>query len=612
MKIQSRFLRVDGGFAGAAAFNVDFFVVPSADFRFQAEAYECDDQNQQVQKPEPKSNVSPNVRICVQPNSVALNFGLLIFSIDSWNFTRSNTTGFPNITQAVVEPGGLPAKNGLTILMCVPGSEVCTFRTELIPGFFESDGTIAGVGYVWLQYSSMPTPTATSRMLLLSAEISMRRDLQYYDNFTGYASDPANFAGQSNVTVDVPVVKINVPGCQYDHKFTDWWLNEPMKNRYLYIGVVNGTIAALAGSLLLCFLFPCGAKRKVKEVDDEAVEVNVGVNSENKEENLISTLKSSQSSTRLDITRNSDHTEESESEHPSTSSSRSRTKRRSKEGDEELAIRKSRNTRGSSRELSLPTGDAEDVKPKEEDVCFNQDNHPGTHSFMRIVRKKAKEDPNAEYGPLIYKDIKDNLKGRRLYLRVSKGKYREPSKKEVIELIGQAFQEMKESLGRKSTRLESKSNISAAGGRRRSSKTEDRPSSSKSVDELQNSSRCMQEGDEKERLVKRKSKGSLLDEEKEPIGKRNPKSKELKKSSSKGSLGDKEQKELKKTSSRGSLDIKEVKELKKTPSRGSLDEKENKESKKTPSRRIGEKKSSSDSLQARRGSSKHKIPKAGQ
>jgi tetratricopeptide (TPR) repeat protein len=83
--------------------------------------------------------------------------------------------------------------------------------------------------------------------------------------------------------------------------------------------------------------------------------------------------------------------------------------------------------------------------PEDFDVCFDNKGHPGTKEWMRAVRDSLEEFGVVEYSPPIYKAIKKNLKGRRFLIRISRNhrtSWREGSKPEVIEIIGEYFEKL--------------------------------------------------------------------------------------------------------------------------------------------------------------------------
>ena len=216
---------MDGGLANAASIELSFFAVPS-DASYLAEAYHCDQYNQRLED-DLSLFVGQSVRICISPVPDALDVGIRISSIDSFNFTRSSSMQY-----AIEDNEG--TENGQSVMLCMPGSESCAFRTILQEDFFTSDGKVDGKGLVSLQYSQ--GSTVISRRLLS-------------DNDRRLQENPLLIAGQSAVEIATPVRyqdrKEGDP-CKFEHEFTEWWVEEDLKDRYKYIGIVTVTGISIA------------------------------------------------------------------------------------------------------------------------------------------------------------------------------------------------------------------------------------------------------------------------------------------------------------------------------------------------------------------------------
>jgi len=136
---------VEGGFAGASGFNLDLIVAPEdTGVEFGAIAYQCDKFNRKIKKPAPK-RLGSSIRICITPNEAAKDYEMTINRIDSFNWTRSEV----DASQISVASGGNQAKDGRSIVVCVPDATLCVFRTQFTDNFYQdSDGTVKGVGDV--------------------------------------------------------------------------------------------------------------------------------------------------------------------------------------------------------------------------------------------------------------------------------------------------------------------------------------------------------------------------------------------------------------------------------------------------------------------------------
>jgi hypothetical protein len=99
--------------------------------------------------------------------------------------------------------------------------------------------------------------------------------------------------------------------------------------------------------------------------------------------------------------------------------------------------------------LSLESGGVKDNgEPREEDVCFGNERHPGTRDWRKAIKKYVKENPSASYDPSVYNSIKKRLRDRRFFIRErssKSSKWREATKKELISNFGEAWKDLKSS-----------------------------------------------------------------------------------------------------------------------------------------------------------------------
>jgi hypothetical protein len=604
--------RVEGGFAGASYFDVNFFVIPLGEdgqSLYAAEVYECDWRNQEITSLAPRTD-GASIRICIRPNEIARSLGIKINKIVSWNFTRTDL----NLMQWAVEPDAIQATDGLTVLTCLPGSDVCAFRTQLMSNFFDVDGILSGVGSVWLEFGSTGVTS-----------INRRRAQEV----------PFNFAGASPVDLDTSVIyqEQHTAVCEYEQLFSEWWIEEEINTRYTYIGIVAGTAAALACLLLACAVCPCFRRRGDKTDGDQDIQVNLDLKSDKKQENTSSTTQNNEESRSI-ISGATDHS----------------TLAASKTEDEEMGLGSSRKKRKGSSALVLPTGDVqEDYTPDIDDVCFDEENHPGTKHFIRVIREIIMENPDVKYSPTTFKAIKKGLKGRRLCKMTTKGRYREPSKDRLIDLCGIAFKEQKRIYENKSnsralTTLSSSKHNGEKGVRRsgsRKSLDEDDDSSNQKKLERNGSRKSLRDDDDEEKGVRRSGSRKSLNEDDDSSNKKKLERKGSRKSlrddddeekrvrrsgsrkslrdddsssKKKGrrkSLRDDDDKEIRRSSSRTSLRSEGL-ELKRKGSRKSLHEEETKEIRRSSShkgvrRDETRRSSSSRSLKSDGGTSSKKI-----
>ena len=450
----SRALQVDGGLAGSAYFDANFFFIPPIEtFSFEAIAYECDQFNRALNESEPKL-LGEGIRVCITPDEVAQDFDVRIHQIESWNFTKD----FVIEQNTVLD--GFAAEDGLTLLHCPPASPICSFKTQFLPDFFGTSGDVIGFGMVILEFSKggLTERRLVSIPSLSSPSSSDRRYLQEEGGAEeGLATlEDLNIAGSSLVSVNTSVLyrPEDIPEeCLYEHQVTEWWVQQSMEDRYMYIGMVVGALAAIACALCGCYCCPCLSERK--EEDEEVkkgggVEVNVDLKKdENK--NLISSSEK----------RTEEHT-----------------KKESSRKD---------NKRGSSRTLALSDkSDDKMLEPGKLDVIFGEKRHPGTRQFIRKVKNVVQKDTDEEYGPSMYRKIMRKNDGVNFFVVNKRGKYSVPKKNELRDCIGQIVKETRRNLSEhgggisRSSSRRSLDSDSDDGRRKRKSSRRDSTSKSRS------------------------------------------------------------------------------------------------------------------------------------
>jgi tetratricopeptide (TPR) repeat protein len=82
--------------------------------------------------------------------------------------------------------------------------------------------------------------------------------------------------------------------------------------------------------------------------------------------------------------------------------------------------------------------------PRDHDICFDDRGHPGTTDLIHVLRDLLVDFEGTEYSPPVYKAIKKRLKGRKFLIRMRRDErtsWREATKPEVIQLLGDCFNE---------------------------------------------------------------------------------------------------------------------------------------------------------------------------
>jgi hypothetical protein len=127
------------------------------------------------------NNQGSVIEICVRPKAAAVLDGITMREIQSFEFTR---VGGDDATQKAIV-AGVPSQNQLTTLDCMPGYEVCSFKTILFANFYKSKGTVSGNGIASMQFGG------SVRRQLRSE--SSRRTLQQEDEAAGAAEFELDF-----------------------------------------------------------------------------------------------------------------------------------------------------------------------------------------------------------------------------------------------------------------------------------------------------------------------------------------------------------------------------------------------------------------------------------
>lgn len=156
-------------------------VLQSGTPKYISEAFQCDDNFKQVTSKVPK-RADDSVRICVRPTRYTSERGVVMRSIDSFTFIKTDGT----FQQAIV-PNGRESRD--TLLTCERGDKVCVFTTKLDDAFFTSNGDVTGIGEAHLEF--VDTENGDLRHL-------RRRRAQYTD---------VKFAGTWEVELSFQVIK---------------------------------------------------------------------------------------------------------------------------------------------------------------------------------------------------------------------------------------------------------------------------------------------------------------------------------------------------------------------------------------------------------------------
>jgi len=346
----------------------------SSNPRVIAEAFECDDLLQPL--PQALRPIGYEVRVCVEPNRPTRNRGIVMRSINSFTFYQNLGSA---VQRAIVNGNELDQR---TLLVCVAGELICSFKTKLDDDFFymnTPNGTVTGTGEV-----SMEVEEEDGTRRVLTGGIGLR----------GLQADTAagGFAGADDVSLDILVEGSPRPEglVRGTPEEKSWWEDSPVWLRVLVIvgaALILIMICALIGICIWSardMVNQTGRKRtdRSHETTDEDVDVHV--------QRAVHTSYQPQAAPVPQMTQ----------------AQRAQT-------------------------------------PLPQDVCFDAVKHPGTAAMEKAVRKSVKEFPKTQYCPKVYRHMKRQLPGRRFFVCDDENKpnvWREVPKAELVELFRREFE----------------------------------------------------------------------------------------------------------------------------------------------------------------------------
>jgi hypothetical protein len=132
----------DGFEIGTVAVAPKDVLLKTANQAYEVEGYICGGTSSEA------NGQGSVIEICVRPKEAARNDGITMREIQSFEFTRLGDDAAGQ--KAIV--AGQPSLNQLTTMDCLPGFEVCSFKTILFANFYKSSGTVAGNGIASMQF----------------------------------------------------------------------------------------------------------------------------------------------------------------------------------------------------------------------------------------------------------------------------------------------------------------------------------------------------------------------------------------------------------------------------------------------------------------------------
>jgi hypothetical protein len=397
----------------------------SSNARVVAEAFECDEYQQPVSDTTTPKPIGYDLRICIQPSTPTRNRKIVMRSIDDWTFYKN----FGSTVQKAVENKG---EVGNTLMMCIPGQVICSFKTQLKDDFFfgATNGTVSGTGTVSMQVAyddddrrslrSSATTSTTTTSRWLRGSVVWREDPRQMQ----VSSVAGGYAGSNGVTMEIPVDGVARPKnyvAEGDEDIISWWSGSPIWLRVLII--ISGCTVVLMGICLCCMC--CYAvrdySRDVTAAKQEAKEDDFGMDT-SEERDVRSSAWNEYEPNDFNTTDESNHGKE----YPTSTSG-----------------------------ISTDTNNGLPPQPTDNDICFDADDHPGTiamHASMHITIQKY---PDQDYDPAIYRHIKKQLPGRQFFVCDDEHHpdvWREVPKQELVELFRKEFDDVKSKYNGKQSR----------------------------------------------------------------------------------------------------------------------------------------------------------------
>jgi hypothetical protein len=97
--------------------------------------------------------------------------------------------------------------------------------------------------------------------------------------------------------------------------------------------------------------------------------------------------------------------------------------------------------RSSVREPKIQRNALSMKKPRDFDICYGLDRHPGTVSFHMAIIRRLEESGDKEFNPAVYKAVRAQLVGRRFFIRPDKDQpWKEATAQERVEWTRKHFE----------------------------------------------------------------------------------------------------------------------------------------------------------------------------
>ena len=467
-----------------------------------AVAFECNDNNVQIYTTTAKP-VGYEIRVCITPNIASQNLGVVIQEVASFAFFREGE----NARQPVIQNGVEIDEN--TLLLCIPGSLTCAFKTKLTQSLFygnSMNSTVFGSGQVNLEYAA---------------------------GALGGGGVFSGFAGSSGVTMHFLVDNMGVPMAANPTPATtgdpsaqqnSWWLASAVWIRVMIILAAIIVLFIVCGvSCCFCFMVRNSivdewdrkrrddeARRKEEEAegyytkdryrdnyDDEPSLSNFASSRHEDDDVYVAPgvrVRVDHSGPGSDYSANHTSRSDLELQTPMPHGSPRKGPRQQARDSavnpiwndysaSEFSSNGLDDSISSAGQQSMNSKTVSSVDPTapptDFDVCFDADDHPGTIVFDKAVRKTVAQNSDKEYSPSLYRAIKKQLPGRRFFVCDDEDNpevWREVTKKELVEIVGSRFDEIKKTYQKRTSTRAGDTSLPRGSDRsgRRSTKRESR------------------------------------------------------------------------------------------------------------------------------------------
>jgi hypothetical protein len=356
--------------------------------RVIADIFECDENNNPISDTSTPRRIGYEVKICVKPNTPTRNRDVFVKSFENFAFFKNQGAAIQQIVGDTEE-----VNERLTLVLCIPGAEVCSFKTKLRKEFFYSRGigNITGVGEIGMQFGPLAI-------------------------ITNAVND---FAGFASVNIIIPI-RGEAPGrAKFDEDGNikyNWWYDSPWWLRLL---IILGAIILFLICVCICLAACCwyGGCCENEEIKTRRKLIT---------QRIVETYE-----------RRNPPPEEQQFEPEAPVEAKKKHK--------------------SPRHLTLEEtphedDDDDDDGPDDEDVCFDAEEHPGTVVFETVLDQVVADNLNKKYGPPIYRAVKKQLPSRRFFVcdnEEQPDEWRQIDKQELIDEIGRAFTDAQQALKNK-------------------------------------------------------------------------------------------------------------------------------------------------------------------